>query len=78
MFILYKIKRDIGREIVLDIDILKMGTEEECYKKAEQDMRDWCEDWEESLNKLKATSSAVVTAYPKEYAEEYEYKVNDI
>ena len=60
MFVLYRLKRDIGREPVIDMDILKIGTEEECYEIAKQDMQHY-EEWGISLAQLKRTGSGRIS-----------------
>lgn len=76
MFILYKLIRDIGKEHVLDISILKVGTEEECFEKFKQEVV-WYDtyNFDEKIEKFQNTKS-VRAKYL--YNQEHEFKMEEV
>ena len=76
MFILYKLIRDIGKEHVLDISILKIGTEEECFEKFKQELV-WYYDgnFDKNIEKFQNTKSVRVKDI---YSQEHEFKMEEV
>ena len=76
MFILYKLIRDIGKEYVLDISIIKIGTEEECFEKFKQEVVWYYDDnFDKNIEKFQNAKSVRVKDI---YNQEHEFKMEEV
>lgn len=76
MFLLFKLIRDIGKEHVLDISILKIGTEEECFEKFKQELVWYYDDnFDKNIEKFQNTKSVRANDI---YNKEHEFKMEEV